>query len=266
MLFFALLLAAAPADAPLPKIEDLRQRSLATAKRTAAAQENYSCRLRAEEIETDKDGNPKKTKVSEREQFFVNGHPVSRLIAKDGKPLSAGDEEKEAEHTRKEVEKYSDMKNVEKERREEEKQMEYILKTVHLSNERRVQANGRSAIALDVEGDPKAPTHSVEERFLQAMKGTLVLDESTGEVTELDIHTVRDVKAGFGLANLHKGMWVHIKQSPHPDGVWLTDLAEGSGDARAALFFHPYFRFKETRSECHLYNVEVKTADATIKQ
>jgi hypothetical protein len=61
-------------------------------------------------------------------------------------------------------------------------------------------------------------------------------------------------------------MWVHIKQSPHPDGVWLTDLAEGSGDARAALFFHPYFRFKETRSECHLYNVEVKTADATLKQ
>jgi hypothetical protein len=39
-----------------------------------------------------------------------------------------------------------------------------------------------------------------------------------------------------------------------PDGVWLTDLAEGSGDARAALFLHPYFRFKETTGDCHLYS------------
>jgi len=31
-----------------------------------------------------------------------------------------------------------------------------------------------------------------------------------------------------------------------------------SGDARAALFLHPYFRFKETRDNCHLY-----TATAT---
>ena len=45
---------------------------------------------------------------------------------------------------------------------------------------------------------------------------------------------------------------------PQPDGVLLTDLVEGSGDARAALFLHPYFRFKETTDNCHLY-----TATAT---
>lgn len=39
----------------------------------------------------------------------------------------------------------------------------------------------------------------------------------------------------------------------HGDGVWLTDLGEGSSDAQAALFFHPYFRFKRTAGNYHLY-------------
>jgi len=56
------------------------------------------------------------------------------------------------------------------------------------------------------------------------------------------------------VADLHKGAWLHIHNQPQPDGVWLTDLAEGSGDARAALFFHPYIRFKETSDGCHLYS------------
>ena len=74
---------------------------------------------------------------------------------------------------------------------------------------------------------------------------------------DLNIRSVQDLKIGGGvLANLHKGFWLHVQNHPQADGVWITDLAEGSGDARAALFFHPYFRFKETTGECHLYNTE----------
>ncbi len=71
---------------------------------------------------------------------------------------------------------------------------------------------------------------------------------------DINIRSVADLKIGGGLlANLHKGLWVHVHNQPQPDGVWLTDLAEGSGDARAALFLHPYFRFKETTGACHLF-------------
>jgi hypothetical protein len=265
MMLLALALSFPASDAPLPKLEELRQRAIESQRRNVAAQENYSCRLRSTETETDKNGRVKQTKVQEEEEFYVNGHPISRLIAKDGKPISAGEEHKEDERTRKEVEKWTDAKNVEKHEREEQKQMDYILRTVRLSNERRVEANGRSGIALDVVGDPKAPTHDVSEKFLQAMEGQIVLDEATGQMAELDIRTVRDVKIGLGLANLHKGFGLHIKQSPRPDGAWLMDLVEGNGDARAALFMHPYFRFQQVRTECHLYQVDVKTADAKVK-
>jgi hypothetical protein len=67
------------------------------------------------------------------------------------------------------------------------------------------------------------------------------------------------------VASLHKGFWLHIHSTPQPDGVWLNDLAEGAGDARAALFFHPYFRFRETTGDCHLYNATAQQAgQATV--
>jgi hypothetical protein len=85
------------------------------------------------------------------------------------------------------------------------------------------------------------------------------IDEETGEMIELNIKSVQDLKIGGGiLANLHKGFWVYVHNQPQSDGVWLTDFVEGSGDARAALFFHPFFRFKETTGGCHLYNAEAK--------
>jgi hypothetical protein len=88
------------------------------------------------------------------------------------------------------------------------------------------------------------------------MSGAIRLDEASGQIIELNVRSDRDVKIGGGLvASLHKGFWFHLHQSPHSDGVWLVDQVEGSGDARAALFFHPYFHFRLTEGNCHLYGV-----------
>ena len=74
---------------------------------------------------------------------------------------------------------------------------------------------------------------------------------------------MKDLKiAGGVVASLHKGFWLHIHSTPQPDGVWLNDQSEGTGDARALLFFHPYFHFKEVTDNCRLYTA---TANATGK-
>jgi hypothetical protein len=88
------------------------------------------------------------------------------------------------------------------------------------------------------------------------MTGTIQVDESTGELVDLNARLDQDVKIGAGLlADLHKGLWIHARQHRYPDGIWLPNLIEGNGDARAALFFHPYFTFKETMNGCVLTNV-----------
>ena len=255
-------IASAP-DAPLPDARQLINRAMADEDRTFELRENYLCQLHSEQDELDSHGNVKKIKREDDEEFFVNGHQIDRTLAKDGKPLDASEAAKEQERVDKQVKKYSDPAQRQKEKSEDEKRINSVLRIMDFKNERREVVDGRSTILFDISGNPAAKTTDVEDRFVQAMQGSLRLDEATGQIIDLNIRSVKDVKIAGGLvASLHKGFWLHIHQSEHKDGVWLPDLAEGSGDARAALFLHPYFRFHQTEGDCHLYGV---SSSQTIK-
>jgi len=245
------------ADAPLPNPHELMERALANEKKLAAEQERYECRVADEAVEMDSKGNAKKTTTEVKEQFFVNGIAVERTIAKNGKDLTAEEERKEDQRVMKETIKYSNQANAQKEADKQNREMEAILEAMQLANGRREQVNGRSVLFYDIVPNPKFQARNLNQRFAQVMQGKISLDEESGEIIDVNIKSVQDLKiAGGVVANLHKGFWLHFHNQPQPDGVWLTDLAEGSGDARAGLFFHPYFRFRQTTGNCHLYNTE----------
>jgi hypothetical protein len=124
---------------------------------------------------------------------------------------------------------------------------------------------GRSTLAYDLSGDPSVHPKGVEETFLHDMSGTIEVDERTGELVDLNARLDHDVKIGGGLlADLHKGFWIHVRQQRYPDGVWLPELVEGNGDARAALFFHPYFKFRQTMGGCALTSVTTSQGASSI--
>ena len=243
-------------SAPLPNARQLLDRTLASEKLTFDARENYLCHVHQEADELHSDGSLKKKQIEDQEEFFVNGHVVDRTLAKDGKPLDADQARKEDERVQKEVKKFSDPGQRQKLESEIQKQVEAALRVMNFNNERREIVDGRSTILFDLAGNPAAETHNIEERFMQAMNGTLRLDEASGQIIEIRIRSDRDVKIAGGLvASLHKGFSLYLHQVPHKDGVWLVDYVEGSGDARAALFLHPYFHFRITQGDCHLYGV-----------
>jgi hypothetical protein len=255
------------AETPLPDVHELIARALATEKKTFAQRENYLCQLHAQQDELDSHGNLKKQHSEDSEEFFVNGHQIDRTIAKQGQPLNAGDAKKEDERINKDVKKYSDPSQRVKQEGEEQKRVESVLKMMEFTNERRAATGGRPTIEFDITGNMAAQPDDLDDRFVQAMQGTLQLDEATGSLVDLNIRSVKDVKIAGGLvASLHKGFWLHLHQSQHADGVWLPDLAEGSGDARAALFLHPYFRFHQTEGDCRLYSVSTTQADKGIAE
>ena len=245
------------ADAPLPNPHDLMQRALASEKKLDAQRERYSCRLTDEGVETDSKGNVKKSTTEVKEQFFVNGIPVEHTLSKNGKDLSPDEMRKEDERVMKKTVKYSNQANAQKETDKQNRQVEDVMEAMQLANGHREHVNGRSVLYYDIVPNPKFQAKNLNQRFAQVMQGKVSIDEETGEMIDLNIKSVQDLKiAGGMLANLHKGFWLHVHNHSQADGVWITDLAEGSGDARAALFFHPYFRFKETTDSCHLYNAE----------
>lgn len=247
------------ADSPLPNAQQLKQRALQSLKNSEKDLEKYSCIVRAQEDELNSDASVKKHKAREEERFFVNGIEVNHLLSRDGKPLSAGDAKKEQDRVNYEVKKYSDPKQVEKRQAQDEKQVEMFMRALRFTDERRQQRDGRNTIVFDLSGDRDFRTRNLEERFAQAMVGRVWIDEETGNVDEMRAQTDRDVKIGGGLvASVHKGFRIALLQQRQPDGVWITKMVEGSGDARAALFLHPRFRFREDLDRCHLFSVDTK--------
>jgi hypothetical protein len=250
---------ACSADTSLPDAQQLKQRTLQSLKNSEKQLEKYSCMVRSETDELNADGSIKKQKTADRERFFVNGVEINHDLTRDGKPLSPADAKKEQDRVNYEVKKYSDPKQVQERQARDEKQVDMFLRALRFSNERREQRDGRNTIVFDLSGDPGFHARKLEERFAQAMVGRIWIDEETGNVDEMRAHTDRDVKIGGGLiASVHKGFRVALVQQRQPDGVWIAKMVEGVGDARAALFLHPRFRFREDLEKCHLFSVDTK--------
>ncbi len=250
-------------DAPLPNPNDLMQRAIANETKLAHERERYECRVHDETTQLDSKGNIKKTETETKEQFFVNGVEVDRTLAKNGKDLSPDETKKEDDKVMKRTVKYSDAATAQKETDKQNKQLEEVMSAMQLQNGHREEVGGRNVLFYDIVPNPGFKAKNLNQRFAQVMQGKISVDEETGEPIDINIKSTQDLKIGGGLlANLHKGFWLHVHDHAEPDGVWLTDLAEGSGDARAALFFHPYFRFKETTGGCHLYNATAQQVGA----
>jgi hypothetical protein len=252
-------------DVSLPDPQTLRQRAIASAQQIKTDREKYSCMVRQDNYELNGDGSVKKKKTLLEERFFVNGREVDHVLERDGKTLSGDAARKEQERTDKDVKKYSDAKKVIKEEEQEERQIDVFLKALRFSNGRREQNDGRSVIVYDLAGDPNFRPEKIEQRFAQALAGRIWMDEESGVPKELKVETVRDLKIAGGVAaNLHKGFKLHLVQQREPDGVWLTKVAEGSGDVRA-LFLRERFRFHEELDQCHLFSVNAQQKMQTPK-
>ncbi|HUY94373.1 MAG TPA: hypothetical protein VMU71_03710 [Terracidiphilus sp.] len=260
---------ARPLNAPLPDPMQLLNRAIANEKKTAAEQERYECRVTDWGAQTDKNGKIKHEDTTVSEQFYVNGQQIERTLEKNGKPLTPDQARKEDQRVMKATLKYSDKTKADKETAKNNQEAAETMSAMMLTNGHRELVNGRNVLFYDIVPNPQFKPKNLTQHFASVMQGKVSIDEESGEVIDFDVHSVKDVKiAGGVLASLHKGFWLHIHNTEQPDGVWLNDLAEGTGDARAALFFHPYFRFRERTGDCHLYNAtaqQVGTATVVKK-
>jgi hypothetical protein len=258
--------ACAAQEAPLPDPLQLLNRALANEKKMAAEQERYECRVTDWSAETDKNGKIKKQDTEVKEQFYVNGQEIEHTLQKNGKDLTADETRKEDQRVMKETVKYSDKAKADKETAKSNQQAVDMIGAMMLTNGHRERVNGRSVLFYDIVPNPHLKPKNLVQHFASVMQGKVEIDEETGELIDLNIKSVQDVKiAGGVIASLHKGFWLHIHSTPQADGVWLNDVSEGTGDARAMLFLHPYFRFRETTGDCHLYNATAQqVGQATV--
>ena len=231
----------------------------------------YTYVERVEEHKLDGDGKTKSVEIKTYEIVNLYGEPVSRLIAKDDKPLSEKEAAKEEERVNKVAEKRKNespedkKKRLEKEakEREEERAFDKELGDAYdftLIGEELV--NGRPTWVIA--GEPKRGYEPKLKaaKVLPKMHGQVWIDKAELQFVKADIELIDTISWGGIIARVRKGTRVHFDQVRVNDEVWLPQVARAHLDARLLVFkgFNldvnvTYRDYKKFRSESRVLGV-----------
>ena len=231
------------ANPPLPDIRHLMQEVQKHQAELNKVRENYTFSVSQEVQEIDAKGKVSKTETEETEVFFVNGHEISQLVKKEGKPLSDEEQKKETERVTKMVKKA--------ERTPPGQPLEghvvtisRLLEIMDVRHERCESYRGRPTIVFDFVGRKDARTHGLAEDASKKLKGTVWIDEADSQVVHLDVAFDDNFRVAGGIvATIQKGSNFHFEQAQVNGEIWLPTGAEGTVQARVLLVkgYHQHF-------------------------
>ncbi|MBE7157861.1 MAG: hypothetical protein INR62_05425 [Rhodospirillales bacterium] len=236
-------------------------------KRMEALQRDYTYHVHTDVATLDKQGGLKRTESEDAESLTLNGVRVDKVTAKNGRPLSPEEQQKESERIDKAVAKAAERRSralAKGESTDESGQTEVTLSRIlelgSFSKPRRVDYNGRPTLLLEYTGDPKAKTRNPFENAFRELTGTVWIDEADRVLVRGQGMFVRDFKLGGGLlVDLHKGTSFDFQAHRIADGIWLPGTVDANGTARVFLLVNFRGRMRQTASDYKRFH-----ASATI--
>jgi hypothetical protein len=230
-----------PPDArPLPDINQLLTEVQKNQKRVEDLTDKYACTETTEEHELDKTGAVKKTRLFRYDVFYLGGEPVRRLVAKDGKPLSESDSQKEDERVEKRIKAYQKEQQEDPtraKRKKDQVDVSTFLRIANFFDPRREDFRGHETIVFDFVPNPAYKPRNRTEDLLHKLDGTLWVDEQAHQVVRLEAHLGDSLKIAGGLfASLRKGSSLVFEQERINGELWLPSYAEAHFSARLLLF------------------------------
>ena len=266
LLSSALASAQHPANPPLPDIRQLMREVHDHQEQLEKVRENYTYSTSQVTQELDGNGHVTKTETREWEVFFVNGHGVSRLVKKDGKPLEGDDLQKETERVTKEVEKAEKPVQPEEKQQDRNINLRRILELTEVRNPRRESYQGRPTIVFDFVGNKDQKEHGLNEDLSKKLQGTVWVDEADRQVARLEATFYDNFKVGGGLlVNVQKGSSFRFDQARVNGEVWLPTGAEVNLAMRMMLLKGIREHFSERDYDYKRFSVETQQSkDAKV--
>src|SRR5581483_8863983 len=175
----------------MPTPDELIKEVAANQKQLEESRKNYIFHRRDEEQDADESGKIKKTTVSEYEVYFIGGWQIQRLLSKDGKPLSDSEKKKQDDDVAKQEK--DAKKRIAKAEAGDPPEKDELTPAKFLAadrffNLRRDTLNGHEVYAFDFEPRPDFKPHSLADKILQALGGTLWVDEVAKQPVRLEAH------------------------------------------------------------------------------
>lgn len=270
----------------LPDLKQLFEEIDANQKEIDKIKENYAGTQVEEEIDYDKSGNVTKKETNEYTFFYLNGDEITTLVKKNGKPLSAEEQDKENDKTRKriEVEQKKEKKDEQKEARKEQKEekdkeqgkdtsdngdptIETFLRVCQFVNPRRERFRGQDVLVFDFEPNPEYKPKNFVEHVVKELAGVVWIDEKAKDVVRLEAYFVGDLHlAGGVLANVQKGTSFVFEQAYINNEVWLPTYVEAHVGVRFLLVKGLRVNVTTKYSDYKKFNVETLSTISKPKE
>jgi hypothetical protein len=185
-------------------------------------------------------GKPTETDSETSEITMLAGRPYTRVISRNGKPLSPKDEQKERqkmdrEFARRRNESPADKAKQEKERAADRKFLLQVPDAFTLRIEGVDEISGKPAWIIGAEPKPGFRPKGSDAALLKKVRGRLWIDQAEYQWVKADIETLDTLSMGFSLVRIARGMHLSFEQTRVNDEVWLPSLFSMRGDARVGL-------------------------------
>jgi hypothetical protein len=234
------------AGEPLPNIAGLLRELQANEDKVENLLDTYSYVQKNTSRELGKDGVLRETGSETVQLSFYKGNRISRLVEKNGKPLSENDQKNEDKQVGKRVE------EIEKEITKAEKKaasgppsengqrvsIAELLRASKLINPRRERFRGRDVIVFDFEPNPDFDYKNAKSmlKFFGKTAGVIWIDEKDKQVARLEAYLADSFNVGGGVfAKLKKGATFTLEQERVNDEIWLPSTADINLSVRVLL-------------------------------
>jgi len=206
------------------------------------------------------------------EIMSLYGQPYRRLVAKDGKPLSAGEQQKEqrkidilAAERAKETPSQRE-RRVGKYLQERQRQRAFLLEipkayTFQLAGETSVA--GRAAWMLDATPITSYQPRDSRAKMLTKFKGRFFVAKQDSTLLKVEAEAIDTVSFGLVLARLEKGAKFTLEKTHVNSELWMPMRIKVDFDARLALLkklrvdvLIEYSDFRKFQSESRVLAIE----------
>ncbi|HXW16585.1 MAG TPA: hypothetical protein VEN79_18900 [Terriglobia bacterium] len=230
-------------------------------KQIEAARKDYICHRKDEDEDLDSQGHVKSNEIKEYEVYYIGPWEIERLVSKDGKPLTDKESKKQDDDVRKQEAKARERiakREAGEDTGKDTITLEKFLAADRFYNLRRDTFQGREVYAMDFAPRQDFEPHSLVDRLLKSLGGTLWIDEQARQTVRLEARFLESMKVGGGvLAAVRKGGNVVFEQRFVNNEVWMLSSGEVHLNARL-LFLHKSLNGTSTYSDYRKFRVESK--------
>src|SRR5262245_1189316 len=224
-------------EEPLPDLDALFGQLRLRQGDVERLREKFAYTETATSYQLDKDGLAREKESETREMTFYHGHRIWRVVAKNGKPLSGDDQEKEDRRVEKMIRDIEAGRKFDLPYNQRRIKLSDLLRVSRFSDSRRERFRDRDVIVADFEPNPDFKPANSGEAFAHNLAGSIWVDEKDLQIARVEFQLVNAFKvAGGAFFAMRPGSRFVAEQGRFFDEVWLPTYSEVTISARAMLF------------------------------